>query len=204
MKGCERIEGGVRRSVYGRDASLVFSHIHQKNLREQRRGKEICTSGLFLSTFFLRACLQTLRKDVMTGGNKVSEWVKENNKQQHWSNVKVSGKSSFPLDNLVFSDDGPCWRCVTDKIVSHHLKNMTVCVIYWTHRSETATKLLVTQEAGERVFCSKKSFPLYNFIQTLEAKRQLWFRKFNNRQCRPVAKWSLFVRNFGKRSWKVC
>lgn len=83
MKGCERIEGGVRRSVYGRDASLVFSHIHQKNLREQRRGKEICTSGLFVSTFFLRACLQTLRKDVMTGGNKVSEWVKENNKQQH-------------------------------------------------------------------------------------------------------------------------
>lgn len=39
--------GGVRRRVYGGDVSLVFSWIHHKNLREQRRGKESSSSGLF-------------------------------------------------------------------------------------------------------------------------------------------------------------
>ena len=43
---------GVRRSVYGGNGSLVFSQIHHKNLREQRRGNETNASGLFSVRYF--------------------------------------------------------------------------------------------------------------------------------------------------------
>lgn len=60
MKRCERMEGECG-GVYGGDASLVFSQIHRKKLREQRRGKQRRASGLFSLCFFLSFSESSLR-----------------------------------------------------------------------------------------------------------------------------------------------
>lgn len=129
---------GVRRSVYGGDASLVFSQIHHKNQREQRRGKERRVSGLFFSSE------PSLRKEVMTGRNTVTEWMRE---KLTWIAVYHKTRNRF-IDYMhcLCNKLIPSWYlcsfvtmvhndalCITD---SPSLKSMT---LYWTQKWQNRT-----------------------------------------------------------------
>lgn len=79
MKWCERMEGECG-GVYGGDASLVFSQIHRKKLREQRRGKQRRASGLFSLCFFLSFSESSLRhweKKRSVDWRERSNWMDE-------------------------------------------------------------------------------------------------------------------------------
>lgn len=79
MKRCERMEGECG-GVYGGDASLVFSQIHRKKLREQRRGKQRRASGLFSLCFFLSFSESSLRhweKKRSVDWRERSNWMDE-------------------------------------------------------------------------------------------------------------------------------
>lgn len=100
---------GVRRRMYGGDVSLVFSWIHPENLREQRRGKESSTSGLFFSRVFspsrISVCLPSLikKKERWLAGREERNGL-ENLKQTRSRQLISQKKNAVwtaPLTNLV-------------------------------------------------------------------------------------------------------
>lgn len=91
---------GVRRRMYGGDVSLVFSWIHPENLREQRRGKESSTSGLFFSRVFspsrISVCLPSLIK-------KKERWLAGREERNGLENLKQTRSRQFHKKNAVWT-----------------------------------------------------------------------------------------------------
>lgn len=107
MKRCERMEGECG-GVYGGDASLVFSQIHRKKLREQRRGKQRRASGLFSLCFFLSFSESSLRhweKKRSVDWRERSNWMDEGDDMMVCYNSETGTwavtPSSFPRDDLI-------------------------------------------------------------------------------------------------------
>lgn len=91
---------GVRRRMYGGDVSLVFSWIHPENLREQRRGKESSTSGLFFSRVFspsrISVCLPSLIK------KKKERWLAGREERNGLENLKQTRSRQFHKRKMPF------------------------------------------------------------------------------------------------------
>lgn len=138
MKRCERMEGECG-GVYGGDASLVFSQIHRKKLREQRRGKQRRASGLFSLCFFLSFSESSLRhweKKRSVDWRERSNWMDEGEiKTARWDdgvlqNVKRAleplRRARSPVMTSLVRDGRPLQQ-------SHQLRRSVEFITYWTH-----------------------------------------------------------------------